>query len=445
MEVRMHTATPTSAASENTGDDSIETLGLSGATLMQLWSIGVATISDLDTHDSADFKKRLSEALGKSASATRRIEAALAEVKAVLKSRNPVPEKAEGPATVIELKPVPRKPDTRVEDALTQDERAYAAMPSSNTDPIPLITYHMRRHKLLAHAEQIELARRVRDENDQQARDLLVSHNLRLVRKVASRYIWSKLELADLIQEGVIGLMTAIEKFDYTKGFSFSTYATWWVRQGITRAILDKGDLIRIPVHLQETLGKMRRAMAIIATREARPPTVREIATAIEVEPSHVKYLFKVMRMSSVMSIDAPIEAGAVGGRFDAETDWHDLLADESLVSAETILLAREELNEACERINDLTETLYEDESISERNRDIFVDFYGLSGTFVRRKLEQVGDKYDMTRERCRQIIAKCWEKLQLKGIDMDHDSLLEEYVRIGELEKLARKAVTVE
>lgn len=441
----MHTATPTSAAPESLGSDSIETLGLSGATLMQLWSIGVATISDLDSHDSADFKKRFSEALGKSASATNRIEKALAEVSAVLKSRKPLSEKVEGPAKVVELKPVLKKLDTRVEDALTEDERAYAAMPSSLTDPIPLITYHMRRHKLLGRAEQIDLARRVQDEDDQRARDLLVSHNLRLVRKIASRYFWSKLELADLIQEGVIGLMTAIEKFDYTKGFSFSTYATWWIRQGITRAILDKGDLIRIPVHLQETLGKMRRAMAVIATKEARPPTIREIAIAIEVEPSQVKYLFKVMRMSSVMSIDAPVESGAVGGRFDSEADWHDLLADESLVSAETILLAREELNDACERINCLTEALFEDESVSERNREIFMDFYGLGGTFVRRTLEQVGDKYDMTRERCRQIVAKCWEKLQLKGIDMDHDSLLEEYVRIGELEKLARKAVSVE
>jgi len=439
MEVRMHTATPTSAAPEILGSDSIETLELSGATMMQLWSIGVATISDLDSHDSVDFKKRLSEALGKSASATNRIEKALAEVRTALKSRKPLPEKVEGSAKVIELKPAPKKPDTRVEDALTEDERAYAAMPSSLTDPIPLITYHMRRHKLLGRAEQIDLARRVQDEDDQRARDLLVSHNLRLVRKIASRYTWSKLELADLIQEGSIGLMTAIEKFDYTKGFTFSTYATWWIRQGITRAIADQSNLIRIPVHLQDSAQRIRRAMKIIATEEGRPPTVSEIAIAVDMTPDHVKNILKVMRMTFV-SIDTP-----PGESRENQPDLHELLADEFSVPADTILLAREELAESCERINCLTEALYGDESISERNREIFMDSYGLGGTFIRRTLEQVGDKYDMTRERCRQIVAKCWEKLQLKGIDMDHDSLIEEYVRIGELEKLARKAVSVE
>src|SRR3989338_479583 len=445
MEVRMHAVTPTSAALESTGDDAIETLGLSGATLMQLWSIGVATISDLDSHDSADFKKRLSEALGKSASATSRIEKALAEVREALKGREPLPKKADGPATVIELKPALKKRDMRVEDALTEDERVYAAMPSQPSDPIALLTQNMRRHKLLKFEEQIALTRRVRDEDDQEARNLLVSHNLRLVRKVASRYIWSKLELADLVQEGVIGLMTAIEKFDYTKGFSFSTYATWWIRQAITRAILDKGDLIRIPVHLQEKLTKVRRAMAIIAAREIRPPTVHEIAAATELEPSIVKYLFKVMRMSSVMSIDAPLDTRETGGRFDAEAGWHELLADKSFVSAETIMLAREELDEACERVNCLTEALYNNERISERDREIFVELHGLNGSFKKRTLEHMGDKYDMTRERIRQIIATCWEKLQLNGIDMDYESLFEEYDRIAELEKLAGKTVAVE
>lgn len=441
----MHSMTTTQVVVKDPGDESIESLGLSGTTLMQLWSIGVSTISDLDSHDSLEFRKRLSEALGTSTNATSRIEKALVEIKTALNKLEPKPKQVMEPATVIELKPASQKKDVRVEDALEKDEFKYAIVPSLSTDPIPLITQYMRRYKLLKYDEQIELTRRVKDDNDQEARDLLVSHNLRLVRKVASRYIWSKLELADLIQEGIIGLMTAIEKFDYTKGFSFSTYATWWIRQAVTRAILDKGDLIRIPVPLHETLVKMRRAMNIIAETEMRPPTVEEISTAIGVEPKKVKYLQKVMLLSSVMSIDTPLESGAAGGRFDSETDWHELLADDSFVSAETLLLAKEELNEACERINRLIETLYADERVSERKREIFVSFYGLSGSFARRTLEKVGDIHGMTRERVRQIVADCWGRLQVNGVDMDHDGLQEEYVRIVELEKLAGKSVAVE
>lgn len=434
----MHTATPAIAASEPKGNDSIETLGFSGATLMQLWSIGVATISDLDTHDSPEFKKRLTDALGSSASARNRIEKALTEVGAVMKVYKPVSTEA-APATVIELRPVERKQETAVDAALTEDERAYAAMPSSNSDPIPLITYHMRRHKLLARDAQNDLARRVQDEDDQKARDLLVSHNLRLVRKIASRYLWSKLELADLIQEGVIGLMTAIEKFDYTLGNAFSTYATWWIRQGITRAIQDQSSLVRIPVHLQESAFKMRRAMNVIASETGRTPTISEIAKVIEMTPAQVKNLLKVMRMSYV-SIDTPERESDEG-----ERDWHELLADEFSVPADIILMAREELDEACARVNHVTEVLYEDETIKERARDIFVDFYGLGGSLKRRTLEDVGDRFGVTREAIRLMVARCWEKLQLQGVDMDHDSLCEEFIRIGELEKLARKSVSVD
>jgi RNA polymerase primary sigma factor len=237
--------------------------------------------------------------------------------------------------------------------------------------------------------------------------------------------------------------MIAAEKYDYRQGFAFSTYAHWWIRQTISRAIMDSG-FIRIPAYMGELLTKVRRAMNEIALREGRPPTLQEVATTIERTPGQVKSALRASRMQMI-SFDEP-SAGEVSGRFDeGDSVWYELIADETALRADHVLEAREELDAACGRLNGLTKALYEDDSIPDRNKEIFVRLYGLDGSLKKRTLEHVAESYEITRERIRQIIGKLWDKLQLSGIDMDHESVVEELARIRELEKLAGKRVSAE
>ena len=452
----MQTATLRSAAPEKQSND-LESLGLSGATLMQLWSIGVASIPDLTAHNTDSLRKALIESL-EGTNISVRVEKTVTDIHTALSARHLAFKEAQKEKTPA---PKPQPTEGRVVEQRSGGDldppdyelidKANAEIPRTEKDPLWQFYQDMKRHRrILSRDEQFELGRRVAEEKDMKARDTLVLHNLRLVLWVARKQLWaviarrsewSALEFADLVQEGVIGLMIAAEKYDYRQGFAFSTYAQWWIRQGILRAIMDSG-FVRIPVHMGELLLKVRRAMNEIALREGRPPTLAEIATTVECTPKQVKSALRVSRMG-LLSLSEPTSTEG-GGRFDDDDSaWYERIADETALRADHIIEAREELDAACARLNSLTEALYEEVSISERNREIFVRSYGLDGSLKHRTLEHVAEGYDMTRERVRQIVASCWDKLQHSDVDMDHDSVIEELKRIVELEKLAGKRVS--
>lgn len=304
-------------------------------------------------------------------------------------------EIAEGEADLLE-----EQKDGK-ETAAAKKKKAQAAEEPSGGDTIQMYLREIGKVRLLSSEEEVTLAKRI-EKGDRLAKQRLTEANLRLVVSIAKKYVGrsSSLSLLDLIQEGNLGLFRAVEKFDYRKGYKFSTYATWWIRQAITRALADQSRTIRIPVHMVETINKYTQASRRLVQELGREPFPEEIAAELGIETERALHIQKISQetISLETSVgDSDNEDTTVLGDFipDEETNLPTQIASHTLL--------REQLKGA---LGDLTP----------RERKILSIRFGLEDG-VTRTLEEVGHKFGVTRERIRQIEAKALEKLRKHGV----------------------------
>ena len=259
-------------------------------------------------------------------------------------------------------------------------------------DPVRMYLKEIGKVPLLSAEEEIELAKRM-EEGDEQAKQKLAEANLRLVVSIAKRYVGRGMLFLDLIQEGNLGLIKAVEKFDYRKGYKFSTYATWWIRQAITRAIADQARTIRIPVHMVETINKLIRVSRQLLQELGREPQPEEIAEVMDIPVERVREILKISQ--EPVSLETPI---------GEEEDSHlgDFIPDDNMpvpADAAAFTLLKEQLEEVLG-------------TLTEREQKVLTLRFGLEDGRAR-TLEEVGKEFNVTRERIRQIEAKALRKLR--------------------------------
>lgn len=277
------------------------------------------------------------------------------------------------------------EPPEAVEEVV---ERPAAA----TDDSLRMYLRDIGRIPLLSAAEEVSLAKRM-ERGDMEAKSRLVEANLRLVVSIAKRYLGRGLSFLDLIQEGNLGLIRAVEKFDYRRGYKFSTYATWWIRQAVTRAIADQARTIRIPVHMVEKLNHLVRAKRQLVQDHGREPTPEEIAKIMDTSVEKVQHLIKISQ--SPVSLEKP-----VGDEEEAELG--DFLEDEGTpkpLESAMLEIKKDDLNKILD-------------SLPHRERKILELRYGLNGEHPR-TLEQIGRRFGVTRERIRQIEANTLARLK--------------------------------
>jgi RNA polymerase primary sigma factor len=275
-----------------------------------------------------------------------------------------------------------------IEEEVTYTNQQVAA---ATTDSVQLFLNEAGRYPLLTAAQEVELAKRV-EAGDKEAKDLLVNSNLRLVVSIAKRYQGHGLTLLDLIQEGIIGLIRAAEKFDWRKGFKFSTYATWWIRQAVQRGVANKARIIRIPVHIVEREQRITKAERALVTKLERAPTDEELATAAKLPLKQVREVRSAAR--AVASLDKPIGE-------DESASFGDLVASDERPPDEQVEV-------------ELTERALHDAvaDLPVREQEILNMRYGLSGTADPKSLEEIGRIMGITRERVRQLEKEALRRL---------------------------------
>lgn len=259
-------------------------------------------------------------------------------------------------------------------------------------DPVKMYLQEIANTPLLSHEEEIALAQRI-EQGDTEAMEIFIQANLRLVVSIAKRYPSYNMNFLDLIQEGNIGLMKAVEKYDWRKGFKFSTYATWWIKQSVTRAIADQSRTIRIPAHMSDLINKVNRAARQLNQENGREPTLEEIALVVEMEPERVQ---EILKMNEV-----PVSISTRIGD-DGESTLEDIIEDKT---------AEASIDTAFHRMlsDEMTNVL---STLDERERVVIIYRFGLDQGPAR-TLEDIGKEFNITRERVRQIEMKALKKLR--------------------------------
>ena len=286
--------------------------------------------------------------------------------------------------------------DQNEEDQADFDEaetdRLMEAEPVSTEDPVRMYLREIGRIPLLTAEEEVALARRIR-QGDKSAYRQLAEANLRLTVSIAKKYVGRGMSFLDLIQEGNLGLIRAVEKFDYRKGYKFSTYATWWIRQAITRAIADQARTIRIPVHMVETINRVKRAKRLLTQKYGREPTLAELAADLELPEERIA---EISRLSlEPVSLETPVGD-------EEDTHLSDFISDDKQPVP---------VDEAANRVlrDQLEEVM---DTLSQREQKVLSLRFGLEDGKPR-TLEEVGREFHVTRERIRQIEAKALRKLR--------------------------------
>ena len=277
-------------------------------------------------------------------------------------------------------------------EEILKNKKLDYSVKSPTNDPVRMYLKEIGKVRLLTAAEEVQLAKRI-EKGDMTAKSRLVEANLRLVVSIAKKYVGRGMLFLDLIQEGNLGLIRAVEKFDYKKGYKFSTYATWWIRQAITRAIADQARTIRIPVHMVETINKLIRVQRQLLQKLGREPTPDEIAKYMEITSEKVREIMKISQ--DPVSLETPI---------GEEEDSHlgDFIEDsevEAPSDAASFTMLQEQLGEVLNSLN-------------ERERKVIQLRFGLQDGHPR-TLEEVGREFGVTRERIRQIESKTLSKLR--------------------------------
>ncbi len=300
----------------------------------------------------------------------------------------------------LELVPALEDPEAEVVEAEVEevDEEEAPEAPEATQDPLKLYVRQIGDGRLLTPAEERELARR-KDAGDEEAKKRLIECNLRLVMSITRHYTKAGVPLLDLIQEGNLGLIRAVEKFDYKMGFKLSTYATWWIRQSITRALADQGRTIRLPVHVAEQVRRLMRSRRVLAQKLNRDPTVAELAAESGFPEKRVQELLDLVE--DPVSLETPVG--------DGESLYGDLIEDLNVKAPHTTTaekLRSTELAEALQRLNP-------------RMRHVLQRRFGLDGR-PSETLEEVGAGLGITRERVRQLESRALRELRTVAPDLE-------------------------
>jgi RNA polymerase primary sigma factor len=284
------------------------------------------------------------------------------------------------------------------EDVLksVEDPRVQESLLSINSDDsVKIYLRQIGKIPLLSTEEELELAKKIQENRDEFAKDLLVNANLRLVVSIAKKYIGRGLSFLDLIQEGNVGLIKAVGRFDYKKGYKFSTYATWWIQQSITRAIADKARIIRLPIHMIDSIGKIRRATIELTAELGHSPSKQEIAYRLGLSVPKLTSIIKSAQ--STVSMDTPATSDEDSSKIS------DFIVDNSTISPDGKVTQDNLLEDIRKILNQL----------SQKERDVLILRYGLDTDGTKKTLDEIGSQYGVSRERIRQIENRAISKLK--------------------------------
>lgn len=297
------------------------------------------------------------------------------------------------------------------EDVLksVEEPKVQESLLSVNSDDsVKIYLRQIGKIPLLSASEELDLAKKIQEEHDAFSKDVLVNANLRLVVSIAKKYIGRGLSFLDLIQEGNVGLIKAAGRFDYKKGYKFSTYATWWIQQSITRAIADKARIIRLPIHMIDSISKIRRTTIELTTELGRTPTKQEIAYRLGLPVSKLTSIIKSAQ--STVSMDTPATSD------DDSSKIADFIVDNSTITPDGKVSQENLLEDTRKILNQL----------SQKERDVLILRYGLDNNGMKKTLDEIGSQYGVSRERIRQIETRAISKLKkLCKNEKLHDGLI--------------------